>query len=163
MSRCWLILICTTVGSSRLTAQPLPKLGVVWTDSIQTNRKLLHHSGNFVDMAQREYDSCKFIIGLREGRIISLSTRDSSFAIGGKRYIGRLLSSFAHRAKLVTITGWGAYLPLEQGWYAGFAPLNLSNHAPVIFLFRDDDIEHSSLVKPDGGAENEKCGPKPAS
>lgn len=122
---------------SNCLGQKIPNIGETWTGELTSNEKLyaLPPLG-FQDKITFEVDKVKFDGAVRKGLVVFISTVDPGFAIDGKKYIGMALSSFANKKDIVTAEGWGSYLKIPGGWYAGFGDKNLRDSSTVRFLFK---------------------------
>lgn len=57
--------------------------------------------------------------------------------INGKTYINNHLVDFRNRDEIKLVPGWGHYLPLGDGWYAGFDYHRpISDSSKVLFVFK---------------------------
>ena len=84
-----------------------------------TDTYVLIPNGALVDSHQIIENNIEYTVGVVNGRIKYVSTFDKDFTVGGLRINDLLPKSFSNR-QWGYRPGWGYYIELDAGWYAGF-------------------------------------------
>lgn len=102
-----------------LSCTPKPDLTLhsVYKESKISNENILLPSGAFVHSYDITDNGIEYAIGVKEDRIVFICTKDERFSIDGLR-INDLLPDSCHKEWRYR-PGWGYYIGLCDGWYAG--------------------------------------------
>ena len=101
------------LGNSTLT------LGSEFKGTEANNRFILIPNGAVISSFPVVANNIEYTIGVRNNKIIYIDTKDENFRINDLRINDFLPESYFNR-EWGYIPGWGKYVEIESGWYAGF-------------------------------------------
>ena len=108
------------------------------------NYKMLIPSGDFVDSFDYTINNVTYSVSLSlRNKVIYLSTNDNDFIIDELR-INNPVSDKYLTKEFKYRPGWGYYLPLRDGWYAGFDFKNKPTKESVIIWFFKYDFTNKN-------------------
>ena len=88
-------------------------------DTRATNMKVIVPNNDLIDAYQIKEGRVAYTVGGKNGEIVYVQTIDKAFTVGGLRVGDPLPKAFADR-EIGYRLGWGYYVEIEAGWYAGF-------------------------------------------
>ena len=107
-------------------------------DESNTNSKTLIPDGSLVSSYTIIDNNIEFGIGVRNDKIIFIGTNDKKFSVNGLK-IGDVLSDEYITREIRKIPGWGYYVEIGSGWYAGFDFHERPDEkTPILFFFQYD-------------------------
>ena len=107
-------------------------------DEGKTNSKTLIPDGSLVSSYTFMDNNIEFGIGVRNGKIIFIGTNDNKFSVNGLK-IGDVLPDKYVTRDIRKIPGWGYYVEIGSGWYAGFDFHEKPDEkTPIHFFFQYD-------------------------
>lgn len=123
------------------SAQQLVNIGDKWHGEINTKQKiLLMPPLDLQNKIDFQYKDMPFTGAVLGDNVIYISTSAPGFEISGSKFIGQKLSSFANKKNISIVQGWGAYLPIDKEWYAGFDYRNVCDSSKVLFVFKSQRV-----------------------
>lgn len=97
------------------------KLNTKVSSENRDNNKILLPSGALVFSTLVIEKSIKYSIGISsDNEIIFISTTDDKFKVKGFKVNDYLPQEYFNENKIKHIPGWGYYVDLGDGWFAGF-------------------------------------------
>ena len=90
-------------------------------DARATNTGVIAPNNDLIDAYQIKEGRVAYTVGVKNGKIVYVQTIDKAFTVGGLRVGDVLPKAFADREMGYRL-GWGYYVEIEAGWYAGFDP-----------------------------------------
>jgi len=89
--------------------------------------------GSFVPSLDTLLNGINYTIGINNGEVIYVSTRDKNFSVRGKIGVGSSIKEAnIPLGEIKMIPGWGYYSKIDNIWYAGFLVENPKNDSMKI-------------------------------
>ena len=104
----------------------------------KSQSRVLIPNNDLVESHDVMVDGVNYTIGIRDGKIVYIGTSDERFTVDNLQ-VGALISRDLLGRELGYTPGWGYYIKMDSGWYAG---LDFSKKptegTPIQFFFKYD-------------------------
>ncbi len=113
-------------------------LGSLVENLEKSQSRVLLPNNDLVESHDIMMDGVNYTIGFRDCKIVYVGTSDEKFTVDNLR-VGAPLSRDLLDRELGYTPGWGYYIKMDSGWYAGFDFSKIPKAGtPIQFFFKFD-------------------------
>lgn len=119
MNKIILLLLVSILCLSSCSSKNYLTLGSEFKGTKANNTMVFIPNGTLVNSSPIVENDIEYTVGVLNDKIIYIDTTDKNFTISNLKINDRLPESYFNR-DWGYIPGWGYYIEIESGWYAGF-------------------------------------------